>query len=365
MKTRLELAAVTKAFGRRQVLNQAWLQVRSGETVGLIGANGAGKTTLLRIAAGLMLPDGGSVRWSSMKDEDRARVRYYGGEMTLPPAVRIRRWTSLFDVPLDDRRRIGQLSRGTRQLLGLRVVLSGAEADLVLLDEPWEGLDPEWSAWLIEQIRRWRAGGAGDPDLVAPTARPRRGLHTLPAARRRPLSRGRGPRAAAARRSAHACRYATGARMIVALVAVQLTIASSSPGAVTYRDVPPEVVRISMYEWQDEASPVRAATAVERHENRLIGTRRWRTPKPDGARAAGRRVPCWTDRSGGRLETSSAHWIAAGGAQCPRRHQSRSPAEFHRTGCPEAVNRPINGPAASQRGIGSGAAGVRRSGRRA
>ena len=161
MKTRLELAAVTKAFGRRQVLNQAWLQVRSGETVGLIGANGAGKTTLLRIAAGLVLPDGGSVRWSSMKDEERARVRYYGGEMTLPPSVRIRRWTSIFHAPLDDRRRIGQLSRGTRQLLGLRVVLSGAEADLVLLDEPWEGLDPEWSVWLIEQIRRWRAGGAG------------------------------------------------------------------------------------------------------------------------------------------------------------------------------------------------------------
>ena len=78
MKTRLELAAVTKAFGSRLVLNQAWLQVRSGETVGLIGANGAGKTTLLRIAAGLVLPDGGSVRWSSMMDEQRARVRTTG-----------------------------------------------------------------------------------------------------------------------------------------------------------------------------------------------------------------------------------------------------------------------------------------------
>ncbi len=62
MKTRLELAAVSKAFGRHKVLNQAWLQVRSGEAVGLIGANGAGKTTLLRIAAGLVRPDGGAVR---------------------------------------------------------------------------------------------------------------------------------------------------------------------------------------------------------------------------------------------------------------------------------------------------------------
>jgi ABC-2 type transport system ATP-binding protein len=160
MKTRLELAAVTKAFGPRQVLNQAWLQVRSGETVGLIGANGAGKTTLLRIAAGLVLPDGGSVRWSSMRDEERARIRYYGGEMTLPPSVAIRRWTSLFDVPIDDPRRLGQLSRGTRQLVGLRMLLSGADADLVLLDEPWEGLDPEWSAWLTQEVRRWREGGA-------------------------------------------------------------------------------------------------------------------------------------------------------------------------------------------------------------
>ena len=160
MKTRLELASVTKAFGRHQVLTQAWLQVRAGEAVGLIGANGAGKTTLLRIAAGLVTPDGGCVRWSSMTDQNRARIRYYGGEMTLPPSVPVRRWTTIFDVPNDDRRRIGELSRGTRQLLGLRVLLAGDEADLVLLDEPWEGLDPEGSAWLTDEVRRWRADGA-------------------------------------------------------------------------------------------------------------------------------------------------------------------------------------------------------------
>jgi ABC-2 type transport system ATP-binding protein len=70
------------------------------------------------------------------------------------------RWASLFHEASDDRRRIGQLSRGTRQLLGLRVLLSGNEADLVLLDEPWEGLDPDGSEWLSETVRRWRAGGA-------------------------------------------------------------------------------------------------------------------------------------------------------------------------------------------------------------
>jgi ABC-2 type transport system ATP-binding protein len=160
MKTRLELAAVTKAFGSRQVLNQAWLQVRAGEAVGLIGANGAGKTTLLRIAAGLVRPDGGSVRWSAITSDEEARIQYYGGEMTLPSSVPARRWASLFKVRIDDRRRIGRLSRGGRQMLGLRVLLSGDEADLLLLDEPWEGLDPEGSAWLTDTVRRWRSRGA-------------------------------------------------------------------------------------------------------------------------------------------------------------------------------------------------------------
>ena len=156
MKTRVELAAVSKAFGSHRVLNQVWLQVRGGEAVGLIGSNGAGKTTLLRIAAGLVRPDGGSVRWA----DARPALRYFGGEMTLAPDVAVRRWASLFGVRVDDRRRIGQLSRGNRQLLGLRLVLGGSDADILLLDEPWEGLDPNGSAWLTERLARWRDQGA-------------------------------------------------------------------------------------------------------------------------------------------------------------------------------------------------------------
>jgi ABC-2 type transport system ATP-binding protein len=156
MKTRLELAAVTKRFGRLQVLTQVWLQVRAGESVGLVGANGAGKTTMLRIGAGLVLPDAGSVRWA----DPAPAMRYFGGEMTLPPGVQARRWASLFGVDSNDGRRIGTLSRGSRQLFGLRVVLAGADADIIILDEPWEGLDPMGSAWLTDTLRRWRDAGA-------------------------------------------------------------------------------------------------------------------------------------------------------------------------------------------------------------
>jgi ABC-2 type transport system ATP-binding protein len=156
MKMRLELAAISKAFGAHRVLNNAWLQVRGGEAVGLIGSNGAGKTTLLRIAAGLVRPDGGCVRWA----DGRPALRYFGGEMTLPPDVAVRAWASLFGARMDDRRRVGQLSRGNRQLFGLRLVLSGSGADILLLDEPWEGLDPDGSDWLTETLRRWRDDGA-------------------------------------------------------------------------------------------------------------------------------------------------------------------------------------------------------------
>jgi ABC-2 type transport system ATP-binding protein len=156
MKTQLELAAVSKRLGRRSVLNQIWLQVCAGEAVGLVGQNGAGKTTLLRIAAGLVRPDAGLVRWS----EVHPAIRYFGGEVNLPPNVAARRWASLFNIAADDGRLIGQLSRGNRQLLGLRVVLAGSGPDVLLLDEPWEGLDPAGAVWLTQTLERWRASGA-------------------------------------------------------------------------------------------------------------------------------------------------------------------------------------------------------------
>ena len=151
----LELAAVSKAFGHHSVLKQAWLRVRRGEIVGLVGANGAGKTTMMRIAAGLMRPDDGTVRW----ERSAPRLRYFGGESTLPAEVSARRWAGVFGVRSEERRTVGALSRGTRQLFGLRIVLDGSPPDILLLDEPWEGLDPAAARQLTAAIRDWGAAG--------------------------------------------------------------------------------------------------------------------------------------------------------------------------------------------------------------
>lgn len=78
----------------------------------------------------------------------------------MPPGVKARGWASLFNVDSNDNRRLGTLSRGSRQLFGLRVALAGTNADVIILDEPWEGLDPAGSAWLTDVLRRWRDAGA-------------------------------------------------------------------------------------------------------------------------------------------------------------------------------------------------------------
>jgi ABC-2 type transport system ATP-binding protein len=159
MNTRLELASVRKAFGRHPILDHLWLHVRSGEAVGLLGANGAGKTTVLRIAAGLVRPDAGSVRWPPVTPFTSLSIRYFGGETTLPAHVSARRWASVFGVVSGERRPIGRLSRGNRQVLGLRVLLAGPPVDLLLLDEPWEGLDPAAAKWLTDTLRHWTRSG--------------------------------------------------------------------------------------------------------------------------------------------------------------------------------------------------------------
>lgn len=154
-----ELVNVSKRYGRYVALDSLSMAVGGGEILGVIGPNGAGKTTLLRLLAGLMHATTGTVRLNR-PDGDEA-IRYFAGEHTLPPHVSARRWLSLWSVDnaAAPRRRLGALSRGTRQAIGLQATLASEDASLVLLDEPWEGLDPDRSRWLSDELGRKRQAG--------------------------------------------------------------------------------------------------------------------------------------------------------------------------------------------------------------
>ncbi len=125
----------------------------------------ANQLTLLRVLVGLIRPEAGEVRVGGLLPRDavpRIPIAYFAGEATLPGSVRARDWGALGngDAVSVDRRRIRILSRGDRQLLGLRTVLSRPNPRLVVLDEPWEGLDPDASRWLSTVIEAKRDRGA-------------------------------------------------------------------------------------------------------------------------------------------------------------------------------------------------------------
>lgn len=158
--TAARLDRVTKRYGRQIALDDVSLRLERGAILGLVGPNGAGKTTLLRIAGGLVRPTAGEVRWTTRPRP--GNVRYFGGEHTLPAGVPARDWCRLFApelAPSASDGRMGTLSRGTRQRVGLAAVLASDDGMLLLLDEPWEGLDPDASRWLSDELIRKRRRG--------------------------------------------------------------------------------------------------------------------------------------------------------------------------------------------------------------
>ena len=161
----LSAREVSARYRRREVFHGLSFELRANQLLGVIGPNGAGKTTLLRVIAGLLPASEGDIRVRDMEPRRavaRLNVAYFAGDFTLPGAVRACDWASLAtgDALTPERRRIRTLSRGTRQLLGLRTVLSRPHLGLVLLDEPWEALDVDASRWLSRTLEAKRDRGA-------------------------------------------------------------------------------------------------------------------------------------------------------------------------------------------------------------
>ncbi len=190
----IELAEVVKeyaspldrVFGRRvRALDGVSLRVPAGTALGIVGPNGAGKSTLIRLLLGYLRPTRGAATIAGLAPRRYAEQRgigYVPERVEIPP-----RWTvrgamgayaalgevggahhridellATFGLEALGGRRIKTLSKGNLQRLALAQALLGRRS-LLILDEPTDGLDPEWTARTREILARWRAA---DPARV-------------------------------------------------------------------------------------------------------------------------------------------------------------------------------------------------------
>ena len=176
----LAVRALHKRYGDVVAVDGLDLEVRPGECFGLLGPNGAGKTTTIEICEGLLEATSGEVevlgrRWSSHERELRQLLGIQLQETQLAEKLTVRETVRLFRsfyergrepeevialVQLEEktRARVGSLSGGQKQRLALACALVG-DPQLLFLDEPTTGLDPQARRQLWELIGELRAGG--------------------------------------------------------------------------------------------------------------------------------------------------------------------------------------------------------------
>jgi ABC-2 type transport system ATP-binding protein len=177
----IEVCGLTKRFGPVLAVDRLSFAVEPGEVVGFLGPNGAGKTTTLRMLLGLVRPDAGTatINGSPYPDlpeplhqvgavleassfhpgrtaRNHLRVQALAGQADPSRIDDVLELTGLTDAA---DRRVGGFSLGMRQRLGLATALL-TEPELLILDEPANGLDPEGVRWLRDLLRGMAAEGA-------------------------------------------------------------------------------------------------------------------------------------------------------------------------------------------------------------
>ncbi|MHB8290328.1 MAG: ABC transporter ATP-binding protein [Acidimicrobiales bacterium] len=179
----IEVHDLTKRFGALTAVDHLSFEVDAGTVVGFLGPNGAGKTTTLRMLLGLVEPTEGSAticgcpyrelpdplhRVGAVLDASSAypgrtaynhlRIQALAGQVS---STRVDEVLDLVDLSSAAGRRVGEFSLGMRQRLGLATALL-CDPEILVLDEPANGLDPEGVRWLRDLLR----GLAGDGRTV-------------------------------------------------------------------------------------------------------------------------------------------------------------------------------------------------------
>jgi ABC-type multidrug transport system ATPase subunit len=180
---RVSVRDVSRHYGRRRALAKVTLECRAGEVLGLLGPNGAGKSTLLAILATLLAPSTGEVVYGDRTSQAagpmlRARLGFLSHDLHLYPELTAREnleffarlygldrvaervAASLLRAGLTERANdvVSGFSRGMRQRLALERALLH-EPRLLLLDEPFTGLDDASVAALVGRLRELRDAG--------------------------------------------------------------------------------------------------------------------------------------------------------------------------------------------------------------
>jgi heme exporter protein A len=179
----VEVAALTRWFGRRRAVDGVDLTLDAGDCLALFGPNGAGKTTLLRVVAGLLKPTSGEVRVGgrTLRSDAAARAQVglishqsmlysaltarenveFAAKLYGVPDPRGAAMAALEHIRIADRAdtRVRALSRGLQQRVSIaRAIVH--EPAVVLLDEPYTGLDAAGGAALTDMLGTLRSSGA-------------------------------------------------------------------------------------------------------------------------------------------------------------------------------------------------------------